>query len=169
VLTLLYAPKEAVVLNTSFGIELQALADKIVSQKAGYRFLGYLDGQRIRMDGGGNQARVPNRPELIEAHGYDTKYASHALRLGLQGIELMTTGHLSLPMVPDHLAICMQVKKGEVNFVEAKRRVDFVRWRLSELMDDKVLLGRHLRPEPHKSAINSWITNAHQSWWGWDG
>jgi hypothetical protein len=121
------------------------------------------------MDGGGNQARVPNRPELIEAHGYDTKYASHALRLGLQGIELMTTGHLSLPMVPDHLAICMQVKKGEVNFVEAKRRVDFVRWRLSELMDDKVLLGRHLRPEPHKSAINSWITNAHQSWWGWDG
>ena len=33
-----------------------------------------------------------NRPELVAAHGYDTKYAMHALRLGLQGIELLTTG-----------------------------------------------------------------------------
>jgi uncharacterized protein len=33
-----------------------------------------------------------NRPELVAVHGYDTKYAMHALRLGLQGIELLTTG-----------------------------------------------------------------------------
>jgi hypothetical protein len=26
-----------------------------------------------------------NRPELVAVHGYDTKYAMHALRLGLQG------------------------------------------------------------------------------------
>lgn len=28
---------------------------------------------------------------------YDTKYAMHALRLGLQGVELLTTGRISLP------------------------------------------------------------------------
>ena len=33
-----------------------------------------------------------NRPELIAAHGYDTKYAGHVLRLGYQGIEFLETG-----------------------------------------------------------------------------
>jgi uncharacterized protein len=37
-------------------------------------------------------AELTSRPELIAVHGYDTKYAMHALRLGLQGIELLTTG-----------------------------------------------------------------------------
>ena len=42
----------------------------IVSQHAGYRFSGYLYGQRMRMLGQGpRQNRVPKRPELIERHG----------------------------------------------------------------------------------------------------
>ena len=36
--------------------------------------------------------------ELVAVHGYDTKYAMHALRLGLQGIELLTTGRITLPV-----------------------------------------------------------------------
>ena len=44
-----------------------------------------------------------NRPELVAVHGYDTKYAMHALRLGLQGVELLTTGRITLP-VPDRTA-----------------------------------------------------------------
>ena len=31
-------------------------------------------------------------------YGFDTKYTMHMLRLGFQGVELLTTGHLSLPM-----------------------------------------------------------------------
>jgi len=38
-----------------------------------------------------------NRPGLVAIHGYDTKYAMHALRLGLQGIELRTTCRITLP------------------------------------------------------------------------
>jgi hypothetical protein len=44
-----------------------------------------------------------NRPELVAVHGYDTKYAMHALRLGLQGIELLSTGRITLP-VPNRTA-----------------------------------------------------------------
>jgi hypothetical protein len=34
---------------------------------------------------------------LVAEHGYDTKYAMHALRLGAQGVELLTTGRIALP------------------------------------------------------------------------
>src|SRR5688572_31106775 len=39
-----------------------------------------------------------HRPELEEMYGFDTKYAMHMLRLGFQGVELLTTGRLNLPM-----------------------------------------------------------------------
>lgn len=168
VLTLLYAPDDALIVKTPLGDELREMRDDIVCSRAGWRFLGYLDGQRERMTGGGNQARVPNRPELIEAFGYDTKYASHAVRLGLQGIELMTTGQLTLPMPPDHLEITMQVKRGEVDFIEALRRVDAIRERLAGIMVDQFLLDQHLRPEPNKALINNWMIKAHQQHWKYE-
>jgi hypothetical protein len=165
ILTLLYAPEAAVLIRSSLGDELRRLAPQIASAKAGWRFLGYLDGQRERMTGGGNQARVPNRPELIEAHGYDTKYASHAIRLGLQGIELMLSGALRLPLRGNDLAMCMEVKRGEVDFIEALRRVDYIREQLAKIMDDQPLLDRHLRPEPDMGTINDWMVFAHEEHW----
>jgi len=162
VLTVLYAPPEAVLVDTVLGDELRVMAPQIVSANAGWRHLGYLDGQRQRMTGGGHQARVPNRPELIEAHGYDTKYASHALRLGFQGLELTTTGRLTLPLSGPHLDQCMEVKRGQVRFAEALRRVDDVRARLHEVMT----AGQHgLRPEPDWDAINKWMIHAQRRYW----
>jgi hypothetical protein len=34
--------------------------------------------------------------ELVAVHGYDAKYAMYAIRLGLQGIEFLTTGRITL-------------------------------------------------------------------------
>jgi hypothetical protein len=50
---------------------------------------------------------------LIQQYGYDCKFAAHALRLGLQGIELMETGRISLPMVGDALEIVRSARRGE--------------------------------------------------------
>jgi len=47
-----------------------------------------------------SKRNVPNRPELIEAYGWDVKHGSHALRLAHQGFEIASTGSLSLPL-PD--------------------------------------------------------------------
>lgn len=162
ILTVLYAPENAVLIRTYLGDSLRLMAPWIISANAGWRFLGYLDGQRERMTGGGHQARVPNRPELIEAHGYDTKYASHALRLGLQGLELTRQGYLTLPLDDQMLRACMEVKRGEVGFPEALRRVDAVRAKLSDAMKN----GDHvLRPEPHMDVLNDWMIEAHESHW----
>jgi hypothetical protein len=162
VLALLYAPESAVQLMTPLGEGLRALAPAIISKRAGYRFLGYLDGQRDRMLGvGPRQNRVPNRPELIERYGYDVKYASHALRLGLQGIEVVTTGRLSLPMPVDDLARAMTVKRGEVGQAEALRQIDDVRAELAAALEGP----SPLRDDPNLDAVNDWMIRAHESHW----
>ena len=162
ILTLLYTADSDVLIRSDLGDELRSLAPEILSARAGWRFLGYLDGQRERMVGGGKQNRVPNRPELIEAHGYDTKYASHALRLGLQGLEVAKKGRLTLPMSGEDLAACMEVKRGEVDFAQALAWVDSVR----DVLRGRMEQGEHvLRDEPDMDRINAWMIDAHQRHW----
>ncbi len=162
VLTVLFAPADAVLTETPLGTELREFAPSILSLNAGRKFLGYLEGQRQRMLGIERQGRVPNRPELVEAHGYDTKYASHALRLGLQGIQVVTEGRLTLPLDGDALRSCMEVKRGEVGFDEALRRIDDVLDRLLALIasGDSPLPDR-----PNMDEINEWLVRAHAYWW----
>ena len=162
IIILLYAAESDVITSSALGRDLLGSRDYIISNNAGYRFLGYLDGQRERMVGGGRQGRVPNRPELVEKYGYDTKYASHALRLGLQGIEITTTGRLSLPMRQDDLDRAMAVKTGQVDFTSALKMVDDVRSELASILSE----GRSvLRPKPDMSNINNWMIRAHTRHW----
>ncbi|CCI54888.1 nucleotidyltransferase domain-containing protein [Nostocoides jenkinsii] len=167
VLIPLYAVGPALLHITPLGQELRELTPALVSREAGHRFLGYLDGQRRRLVGEGpRRSRVPNRPELVDRHGYDTKYASHALRLGLQGLELVTTGRLTLPMRPDDLAPCLAVKRGEVSFTEALALIDRARTDLQTAMDT----GLSVLPDvPDRAAVDAWLISAHRRHWAENG
>ena len=96
VLLILFVPDAEVVVRTAVGAELVDHAHRFVSRLAGRRFLGYLQSQKAAMTG--EVGAHTNRPELVARHGYDTKFAMHALRLGMQGIELLTTGRITLPV-----------------------------------------------------------------------
>lgn len=160
VLTLLFTPQESIVTDTALGRELRALAPAFVSIHASHRFAKYLENQRERLTGAGKQNRVPNRPELIEAHGYDTKYASHALRLGLQGLELTTTGKVTLPMPEADLALCMAIKRGEVDYDTALAQIDLCRRDLEHAMSQS-----SLPKEPDREAIGEWMVSAYRRHW----
>ncbi|WP_326566583.1 nucleotidyltransferase domain-containing protein [Amycolatopsis rhabdoformis] len=95
VLLPLFVPENEIVRITDAGRELRANADRFVSQRAGAKFAGYLQSQRRRLVEGTVNV---TRPELVEAYGFDTKYAMHMVRLGVQGVELLKTGRLTLPM-----------------------------------------------------------------------
>jgi hypothetical protein len=117
--------------STRWGDRLRAQADMFASREAGGRFLGYLMAQRERLLGLRGQMRV-TRTELIEAHGYDTKFAMHALRLGYQGVEYMRTGRLTLPMSTgrEH---CMDVRLGRLQLAEVVRSIEELETELSLL------------------------------------
>lgn len=63
-----------------------------------------------------------NRQELIRLSGYDTKYASHLVRLLLEAIEIITTGNLVYPLQEKDLI--MKIKKGEMKFEEVIELVE---------------------------------------------
>ena len=80
-LLVLFIPDQEVVFRDETGAELAGDAHRFVSRLAAGRYLGYLRGQKAAMTG--QAGAHTNRPELVAVHGYDTKYAMHALRLGL--------------------------------------------------------------------------------------
>lgn len=102
---------------TPEGRMLRALAPYIVSKHAYVAFSGYMQQQRKRLMGEAGQKRC-TRPELIERYGYDTKYAGHIIRLGLQGVELLLTGCLRIPMPIEDRELVLRVRTGEYSLEE---------------------------------------------------
>ena len=102
--------------ESPWGARLRENASLFASREAGARFLGYLQAQRERLLGQRGQLRV-TRTELIERHGYDTKFAMHAVRLGYQGVEYLETGRLTLPMEAGR-EYCMSVRLGDIPLPE---------------------------------------------------
>jgi uncharacterized protein len=130
VLLLLYAEP---LFATDAGRELQSRADLFASREAGSRFLGYLRAQKERLLGQRGQMRI-TRTKLIEKHGYDTKFAMHALRLGYQGVEFLTTERLTLPMSGAARDACMEVRLGHWPLEKVVAEIDVVEKELEALL-----------------------------------
>jgi uncharacterized protein len=94
--------------------------------------------QRRRLLGeqGGRKA---NRPDLIEKYGYDTKYAGHAIRLGLQGIEIGTTGRLTLPLAESQRQTCLDIRYGKVALEDVVSMADDLEAQLLALCESSNL------------------------------
>ena len=161
VLLLLFVPDELVQIKTELGEELCALRPALLSRRAGRGYLGYLRGQKERLLGTRGQKRV-NRPELVEAHGFDTKYAMHAARLGYQGLELLESGRLTLPMPEPERSRVMAIRKGERTFEETIAEIDEVEDRLARALEQT-----RLPAEPDRAAVDDFLVNAYRRAWGW--
>jgi hypothetical protein len=145
--------------------QLRALAPVVLSQQAVHRFLGYLNGQRDRLLGRGRRSRVPNRPELVARYGYDVKYASHALRLAYQGLEIVRDGRLTLPMPEPERERVLRVKRGEAgDLATVLAEIDQVQAAVQKHLDT----GRTPLPvHPDLATISTWAAGAHREFWGW--
>ncbi|HST83026.1 MAG TPA: nucleotidyltransferase domain-containing protein [Kineosporiaceae bacterium] len=158
----LFAPVPELLTTSELGDELRELGPKFLSREAADRFLGFMRSQRNRLV---SARDVPNRPELVERYGYDVKYASHALRLAMQGREITLHGRLSLPMPPAERERVLEVKRGEVrdlNVVLAE--IDSVAGEVQSALD----AGNTPLPQsPDLDAITAWSIDAHRRHWGW--
>jgi predicted nucleotidyltransferase len=161
ILLLLFVPRELVLVETELGTELRDLRPAVLSRRAGRGYLGYLRGQKERLTGSRGQRNV-NRPELVAAHGFDTKYAMHAARLGYQGLELLETGRLTLPMPEPERARVMAIRTGERSFEETIAEIDEVEQRLAAALE-----RTHLPSEPDRVAVDGFLVAAYRRDWGW--
>jgi hypothetical protein len=158
VLLVLFVPDEEVVYRNEVGAELVDNAHRFVSKQAAQRFLGYLRAQKAAMTG--EIGAHTNRPELVAVHGYDTKYAMHALRLGYQGVELLTTGRITLPVPEPERAYLRSIRRGEVQLTEVVDAVSAAEVELTNLKESSALPD-----EPDRRWVDRWLHRSHLSYW----
>jgi hypothetical protein len=162
VLLPLFVPEEEIVAITPLGRELRDLAPVIVSRQAGHRFAGYLEAQRRSMLSHEGKGRDCTRPELIEKYGFDTKFAAHMVRLGYQGVELLETGRITLPMPEPQRAVVREIRLGRVPMEDALKAAEDLEAHLRVLTETAPL-----REEPDRDAANAWLVGAyHRAWLG---
>jgi hypothetical protein len=158
VLLVLFVPDEEVVYRNQAGAELVDNAHRFVSRQAAERFLGYLRGQKAAMTG--EVGAHTNRPELVAVHGYDTKYAMHALRLGLQGIELLSTGRITLPVPEPGRGYLQSIRHGEVPLAEVIAAITDAENTLLKLRDSS-----SLPTQPDQEWVNAWLHRSYLQYW----
>lgn len=157
ILVLFFAPD--LTMCSELGHSLRALAPAFAARSAGRAFLGYMTQQRQRLMGERGQMNV-RRPELVEAHGYDTKYAMHMLRLGFQGVEFLETGRLTLPMEGEARQFVYATREGRVDLNDALTKAGELEERVSDL-----LYVAPLPEVPDRRSVNEWLVNAYPRGW----
>jgi uncharacterized protein len=163
VLLPLFVPDSAIRYINTFGEELRSKRDMFLSRQAGARFKGYLHSQRqgllgLRSGGTRNQGRADIRAK----YGFDVKFAMHMVRLGMQGVELLQTGNITLPMRGRDLAWLRELRQGQHTKEEALARAEKLESQIEELAATSRLPER-----PDMKAINSWLADVHRRYWKW--
>jgi predicted nucleotidyltransferase len=157
----LFVPDSAIVEMNVLGNELQRNRTMFISRDAGTAFMGYLNAQRKRFtkETGGRHGKP--RQELIDKYGYDTKYAGHVVRLALQGIELMETGELSLPMRQEHREEIVAIRTGRYSYEDTVLRTSDLETVL------RVAIAKTSLPAKSDAAkIDEFLRDAYLRAWG---
>lgn len=160
ILTLLYAPQSHIIKETYWGTRLRDLAPHFRSRRAATAFRGYMREQKERLQGTRGNKKV-TRTELIEVHGYDTKYAGHVIRLGVQGAEYIKEGILTLPMQGYWRDMILSIRRGEVSLDDVLSMASELEIELDEAIDS----GDYLPKQVDHYIINEFLIEAYNDRW----
>jgi hypothetical protein len=156
--SLLFFVRGADVLQrTELGDELQALAPAFLSERTARAFLGYVDSQARSLRGERHATRTR---ELSTEHGYDTKFAMHALRIGYQGVELLDTGRITLPIAEPVRSHLRAVRGGTIQLEEILAEIDALSGRLLDASNRAAVPAT-----PDTARIDAFLTRAYQQTW----
>lgn len=110
-----------------------------------------------------NGTLVTRRDGRVAMQG-NCKFAAHMVRLGVQGVELLTTGRITLPIPEPDRTWLLELRRGEHTKQEALDRAERLEARIDALMAS----DRSPLPErPDHVAIDGWMADVHRRFWGW--
>jgi hypothetical protein len=99
-------------------------------------------------------------PAACTSPGFDTKFAMHALRLGVQGVELLETGRITLPVSGESGDYLRAVRRGDVEKAEVIDAIGQVENRLVELARNA-----SLPPQPDRKWVDDWLHRSYLVYW----
>ncbi len=97
-------------------------------------------------------SKVGNRKSLITKYGYDAKFASHLIRLLLEGKELISTGEIIFPL--SYRQTILDIKQGKWTIKEVLDYADFL-----EAENDKAAEKSELPKKPRFEEIEKFTIN----------
>jgi hypothetical protein len=100
-----------VIEQNKYGQLLRKNADKFVSRQLFPRHIGYAESQLRRLEAGNYHK---SRAKIVEAAGYDVKFAMHALRLVTQAQELAETKMVEIPIPEPRATLLRSLRRGEI-------------------------------------------------------
>lgn len=159
IIEVLHITGENVLVSHPLADELRENRHRLRGSDAGKRYMGYVQSQREKLDG--TRANSVKRQELIDAHGYDTKFAAHALRLCWLGIDYVDSGEITLPMSRPDTDFLRGIRNGDMSFGRFMSVLSLWEDKLVETVQETEI------PEPDYAWANDWLHRAHMTyWWG---
>jgi len=104
-------------------------------------------------------SKITNRSELVLKHGYDTKFASHLIRLLTEGIEILNTGRLEFPL-PNAKNI-LDIKDGNFSVQEILKEAETLEEKYEKALEASTLPDKPPMKEIEKFTIQEmydWVT-----------
>lgn len=105
------------------------------------------------------KTRNPARAELEAKYGYDTKHASHLVRLMEQCVEILTEGTLTVGRM-DLATTCVDVRAGLWPYEKIMEYAEQKEVECQELYETSTL-----RKKPNKKALNDLCVEVQQEFW----
>jgi len=126
-----------------------------ISKKAKHRFLGYAHSQKQKIL---NKDPIGNRREYIEKFGYDVKFASHLIRLLVEGNEILQTGKLEFPI--PHNRYIRDIKEGKFKLEQVLTKADQL-----EALAEELYVRSDLRHKPDYDSISNLQIELLEDFW----
>lgn len=120
-LNFLFVNKKDIRYVDEFGQRLIDFRQNFITHNLIDCILGYCKSQLHRMERG--SGRSGNREDLVKLHGYDTKFAYHAVMITNIGVEVMKTGTYKALRSDGEQKILMKIRTGNVPYEETMRMI----------------------------------------------
>lgn len=155
IIELLFVPDRNLVFDTELGKKLRSSSHLFLSKKAKHTFCGYAFSQKQKLlhknfDGG--------RKTVVEEHGFETKFASHILRLLAEGIQILVEKRLDFPITNNREVLA--VKEGRLDLSQVLSRADQL-----EALVEEAYVHSTLQNSADTNAINDLQIEMFESFW----
>lgn len=116
--------------KNEFGLEItKFVRENMITRHLIGGYLGYYNSQVSCFKNGtgrNREKRLKDRFNQIDAGMYDGKMASHAYRIGVQGIDLFTQGHVVPTLQGEQLEIAQTLKKEKFDVIPRDEMIKLI-------------------------------------------
>lgn len=163
IIDVLYTDMDCITHINSIGQIIRENRKKFLHKGCYYKFLGYAYAQKSKMS---SNKRTGKRKELYDKHFFDTKFASHLVRLSYECQMILEEGDLDLRRNSEHLKSIRRgdVTEQEINnwFSDKEKYLEklYQESKLQNSPDEKVIKGLLLNClEHHFGSLDKCIVN----------